>query len=102
VGGLTLSPVLSFRRWLRESEWWAARTKEEKEGVRPHHRGWAGLTLALIVVPLVLTFLVPWANDMAGIQGFLLGLLVAWGIWRLVEQVAMDERFRRAGGIPDD
>ena len=74
----------------------AARMKDEELGLKSRRRGLAGLSLTLIIVPLILALLVPWARDMSGFVGFLLGLLVAWGIWRLVEHDHMEERFRKA------
>jgi hypothetical protein len=32
-------------------------------------------------------------------MGFFLGLLVAWGIWRLVEHDLTERRSHRAGGV---
>jgi hypothetical protein len=77
--------------------------EDEERGVKPRRRVLARVLLLAIVIPLVASVLVPWNHDMAGIQGFLLGLLVAWGVWRLAEDQFKNERFRRAGGeVVDD
>ena len=94
--------MATLKRWLNDPQVWAARLEEEERGLKPRRRGWARVSLVLIVGPLIASIFVPWASDMAGIQGFLLGLLASWGIWRLVEDQRKDAQFRRAGGITVD
>jgi hypothetical protein len=72
---------------------------EEEKGLKPRYRILALLSLALIVCPIVVSLVVPWTHDMAGIQGFFIGLFVAWIFWRLVEANLKGERFRKAGGM---
>lgn len=90
--------MIGPKRWLTDPQKWAARLEQEGKGLKPRRRIVAYLSLAIILGALVASVLAPWARDMAGAQGFFLGLLVAWIIWRLAEDQLKDQRFRKTGG----